>query len=161
VNTSKASRPDFTSYYAVSAPALAIDLERLTYGDQLMTTLTPTSARLVCSQAVSLVTGLIESLDWTAPGMWEVARKSEAADDRKFYRGGSIKARTAPERDATLVLAMMEPYTYTMTSLYGVRDAFVKAVLIGHVHADKLRALPIDLAELRAAVEVLGDARRG
>lgn len=127
----------------------------------MMTTLTHSAARLVCSQAVSLVTSLIQSLDWTAPGMWEAARKIEAADDRSFYRGGSVKARSATERDATLVVAMLDSHTYTLTTLYSVREGFIKAVLIGHAHADKLRALPIDQVELRAAVEVMGDARRG
>jgi hypothetical protein len=124
-----------------------------------MTTLKPSTARLVCTRAVSLVTQAIASTDWTAPAMWEAARKAEAVSDRQFYRG-PIKARTAPERDASLVLAMLEADQYTMGTLYGVREGFVKAVLIGHVHADKLRALAIDVAELRAAVEVLGDVRR-
>lgn len=131
-----------------------------------MTTLKPSAARLVCTRAVSLVTQAIASTDWTAPAMWEAARKAEAVSDRQFYRSGTtFKARTAPERDASLVLAMLEADQYTkrdlhMGTLYGVRDGFVKAVLIGHVHADKLRALAIDVAELRAAVEVLGDVRR-
>jgi hypothetical protein len=74
----------------------------------MMTTLTLSTARLVCAQAVSLVTSLIQSTDWTAPAMWEAARRVEAVDDRRFYRGGSIKARSAAERDATLVIAMLE-----------------------------------------------------
>lgn len=125
-----------------------------------MTTLKPSAARLVCTRAVSLVTQAIASTDWTAPAMWEAARKAEAVSDRQFYRGGPIKARTAPERDANLVLAMLEADQYTMGTLYGVREGFVKAVLIGHVRANNLQALGIDVAELRAAVEALGDARR-
>lgn len=125
-----------------------------------MTNLKPSAARL-CTRAVSLVTQAIASTDWTAPAMWEAACKAEAASDRQFYRSGTtFKARTAPERDASLVLAMLEADQYTMGTLYGVREGFVKAVLIGHVHADKLQALGIDVAELRAAVEVLGDVRR-
>lgn len=123
-----------------------------------MTTLKPSTARLVCTRAVSLVTQAIASTDWTAPAMWEAACKAEAASDRQFYRSGTT--RTAPERDASLVLAMLEADQYTMGTLYGVREGFVKAVLIGHVHADKLRALAIDPIELRAAVEALGDVRR-
>jgi hypothetical protein len=127
----------------------------------MTTTMKPSTARLVCMRAVSLVTCAIASTDWTAPAMWEAARKAEAADDKHFYRNDPTIRRTAPEREANLVVAMLEADRYTMTTLYGVREAFVKAVLIGHHHAAMLRTLPIDLVELRAAVEVLGDARRG
>jgi hypothetical protein len=81
--------------------------------------------------AVTLVTGAIASTDHTAPGMWEAARKAEAADDKRWYRNNPTLRRTAPERDAVLVLAVLESDQYTLGTLYGVREAFVKAARRG------------------------------
>lgn len=130
-----------------------------------MTTVKPLSqhaAKAICDRAISLVTGALASTDWTAPGMWEAARKDEAADDRRYYRGGNtVTPRKSTERDANLVLAMLTADQYTLTTLYGVRAAFVKAVLIGNHHAPLLRGLGIDTVQLSSAIAAIGSARRG
>lgn len=86
-------------------------------------TMSPTKARAICTRAVVLVTGALASTDWTAPPMWADARKVEAADDRRWYAtSGSVKARTAPEREAVLVLVMIGPVE-PIERLYGRRAA--------------------------------------
>lgn len=125
------------------------------------TTISVTRAKAICSRAVSLVSGVLDSTDHTAPGMWADARKAEAADDRRWYRNNRNMARQGAERDARLVLTMLDNTRYTIVQLYGLRPAHRDAVIIGARHAEKLAALGIDTDELQAACEVLGDARRG
>ena len=122
--------------------------------------MTVTSAKAICARAVSLVTGALDSTDWTAPGMWENARKVEASDDRHWYRSNRGMARSPQERDALLVLTMYERRNYSIADLYGMRAPHRDAVILAVTHADKLDSLGIDLDELRAAVTFLGEARR-
>ena|SRR3990167_4078611 len=125
--------------------------------------MTATRAKHVCDLAVSQVTGLFDAVDWTAPGMWKDARDAERVDDRWWYRSAhSVKARTGAERDAMLVLTTLDAAggMYLLTTLYGMRKAHQLAVFLGVTHADRLLALGIDRADLRAAADFMGDARR-
>lgn len=125
--------------------------------------MTVTRAKSICDNAVSKVTRTLDATDHTAPRMWQNARRVEAADDRQWYRNNRTMARTAAEREGNIVLTMLDDARKGYIGigyLYGLRDAHRDAIIIGVRHASVLEGLGIDTAELRAAVEFLGEARR-